>query len=107
MWGGEVPVAGPWLCFTAKEANSTVKLNKNDSPGASGSPPTISLEYSTDGSAWNDYTWSGKDGAVLTLASVNDKVYMRAKTDNSNLANGISHWHQFSMTGKIAASGSI
>ena len=75
IWGGEEPVpVGDWLCFTAEEANSTVKLNKV------GSPAAISLEYSYDGSSWADYTWSGNTGATLTLATVGAKVYMRAKS---------------------------
>ena len=45
IWGGEEPVpVGDWLCFTAEEANSTVKLYKYNS-GA----PTLDIETSTDG----------------------------------------------------------
>ena len=77
VWGGEEPApVGDWLCFTAEQANSTVKLNK------SGYPAAISLETSTDGSAWTDYSWYGNTGDILTLANVGDKVYMRAKTEN-------------------------
>ena len=77
MWGGEEPVPTVnALCFTAEQANSTVHLDKN------GSPDAISLETSTDGSAWTDYSWSGNTGDTLTLANVGDKVYMRAKTEN-------------------------
>lgn len=77
VWGGEepAPTTEP-LCFTATQANSTVHLDKN------GSPDAISLETSTDGSTWTDYTWSGSTGDTLTLANVGDKVYMRAKTEN-------------------------
>lgn len=48
----------------------------------SGSPGTIYLETSTDGSNWTDYSWTNKSGDALTLANVGDKVYMRAKTEN-------------------------
>lgn len=69
------PVDTP-LTFTATQANSTVKLNKV------GSPRAISLETSTDGRTWTDYSWTDKTGDTLTLANVGDKVYMRAKTEN-------------------------
>ena len=69
-----------WLCFTAEEANSTVHLDKV------GSPDAISLETSTDGSTWTDYSWSTNTGNTLTLTNVGDKVYMRAKTDNQTIS---------------------
>lgn len=78
MWGGEepTPVTGPWLCFTATQANSTVRLDKV------GSPDAVSLETSIDGSSWTDYSWTDSTGDTLTLANIGDKVYMRAKTEN-------------------------
>ena len=89
------------LCFTAEEANSTLHLDK------SGSPNAISLETSTDGNTWTDYTWSGNTGVTLTLTNVGDKVYMRAKNENQTIASSIQNYYQFVMTGKIAASGNI
>lgn len=74
-WTKKEPAATP-LCFTAEEANSTVRLDKN------GSPAAISLETSTDGSTWTDYSWTGSTGDTVTLTSVGDKVYFRAKTEN-------------------------
>lgn len=102
VWSGEEP--GPvadWLCFTAEQANSTVRLDK------SGSPNAISLETSTDGSTWTDYSWSGNTGDTLTLANAGDKVYMRAKTENQTIGSSLSKYYKFVMTGKIAASGNI
>ena len=102
IWGGEEPgPVGDWLCFTAEEANSTVHLDKAGSPGA------ISLETSTNGSTWTDYSWSGNTGDTLTLANVGDRVYMRAKTENQTIGNSTWSYYKFSMTGKIAASGNI
>lgn len=72
-------VAAP-LCFTAGQANSTVRFDKVGSPNA------ISLETSTDNTTWTDYTWSGNTGATLTLANVGDKVYMRAKNRNTTIS---------------------
>lgn len=84
-WTGEEPApAADWLCFTAEQANSTVQLNK------SGSPAVISLETSTDGTTWTDYSWTDKTGDTLTLANVGDKVYMRAKTENSTIGSSNS-----------------
>lgn len=103
VWGGEEPgPVGDWLCFTATQANSTVRLDKV------GSPAEISLETTAaDGITWRDYYWSGTTGIVLTLANVGDKVYMRAKTENSTIGSSSSNYYKFVMTGKIAASGNI
>ena len=104
VWGKSAPPTPPtgdWLCFTATQANSTVRLDKN------GSPDAISLETSTDGSTWTDYSWSGNTGDTLTLANVGDKMYMRAKTENQTIGSSTSNYHQFKMSGKIAASGNI
>lgn len=89
------------LCFTAMQANSTVQLDK------AGSPDVISLETSTNGSTWTDYSWTDSSGDTLTLANVGDKVYMRAKTENQTIGNSNPNHYKFTMTGKIAASGNI
>lgn len=102
IWSGEEPApVGDWLCFTAEQTNSTVRLDK------SGSPNTVSLETSTDGSNWTDYSWSGSIGDTLTLANVGDKVYMRAKNENLTFSSSGSGYYNFKMTGTIAASGNI
>ena len=91
------------LCFTAKEANSTLRLDKVGSPNA------ISLETSTDGNTWTDYSWTENTGDTLTLANMDDKVYMRAKTENQTIGSYDSdyYYYKFVMTGKIAESGNI
>ncbi len=43
------PTKLPWLCFTAEEAGSTVRLRK------AGSPTSVNIETSTDWSTWTDY----------------------------------------------------
>lgn len=86
------------VCFTAEQANSTVKLYKYNS-GA----PTLDIETSTDGSTWSAYT----QGTVLTAANIGDKVYFRAgSTGNSTMSNA-SNTNRFAITGKMAASGDI
>ena len=98
VWTNEpAPAAGPWLCFTASQASSSVMLS------AVGSPDAVSLETSEDGSSWSDYTV----GDTLTLADVGDKVYMRAKAENSTLSKNNSNYYKFVMTGTIAASGNM
>lgn len=92
---------GDWLCFTAEQADSTVHLDKKSSPDA------ISLETSTDGSTWTDYSWTDSTGDTLTLANVGDKVYMRAKGENPTIGTSNINYYKFVMTGKIAASGNI
>lgn len=69
----------PWLCFTAEEANSTIRLDKV------GTPDAISLETSTEGTTWTDYGWTDLSGDTLTMTNIGDKVFMRAKTENTTL----------------------
>ena len=95
------PVVSDALCFTAEEANSTLHLDKVGTPNA------ISLETSTDGSTWKDYTWAENTGSKYTNLNVGDKVYFRAKTENQTIGSSDSNYYQFVMTGKIAASGNI
>ena len=89
------------LCFTAKQANSTLRFDKVGIPNA------ISIETSVDGKTWKDYSWADKTGDTLTLANVGDKVYMRAKNENQTIGSSSSKYYKFKMTGKIAASGNI
>ena len=89
----------PGLTFTAEEANSNVRMYKSRA-----SAPDVSLEYSTDGTTWNDFIVGS---TVVTLANVGDQMYLRAKTTNNTFATASTRYNHFSMTGKIAASGSI
>ena len=103
IWPEEQPpVTNDWLCFTAQEANSTVRLDKNNS-----SLSSVSLETSYDGSNWTDYSWTNSTGSTLTLANVGDKVYMRAKNENLSFSASGSQYYNFKMTGTIAGSGNI
>ena len=97
------------LCFTAKEAGSTVKMV------AEGEAPKVSLEYSTDGNNWSPFVVSkeGVEGTTVILANVDDKMYMRA-TSAGNTGMGCYSvgyqgftYNRFMMTGKISASGNV
>lgn len=91
------PIPQNLLCFTAKEANSSIVLNK------SGFPDSIELVYSTDKETWTDYTI----GQVILLDNIDDKIYMRAKTSNATISKSITNYYKFTMTGKISVSGNI
>ena len=85
------------LRFTAKEANSSVRLNKV------GSPTELQLEYRTNtNTTWQNYTL----GTQINLVNIDDWVEMRNQ-GLQTLNNTDRNYHQFAMTGKIAASGNI
>ena len=85
------------LIFTAQEANSSVTLNKV------GSPTELQLEYRTNTKVeWQNYVL----GTTINLANIDDWVEMRNQ-GLQTLNNTNSNYHQFAMTGKIAASGKI
>lgn len=85
-----------YLCFTAREPNSTIQLN------ATGRAPNVSLEVSTDKKSWITFN-AGQD--IFTLTNVDDKVFFRG--NNERFSNSTSRYWSFVMTGKIAASGNI
>jgi hypothetical protein len=91
----EGPAPDNWLCFTAEEAGSQVWYTNEhgDSPD---------VHYSIDGGE----TWSPLyRGDRITLENVGDKVYL--KGDNAGGFSHVGMHNSFSMTGKIAASGSV
>ena len=88
-----------WLCLTAKENNSTVRLDKV------GEPPAINLEVSTDGVTWYTYVWDSTTGATITL-STNGKVYFRGENETIQQYS-YTNMYQFVMSGNIAATGNI
>ena len=91
-----------YLKFTAKQSNSTVKLNR---VGTSTSLTNASVEYSTDdGTTWNTYTVSTASTAI-SLASVGSSVLFRG--NNERLSYAASNYHKFVMTGQIEASGDL
>ena len=82
------------LTLTALAAGSKVTLNKV------GSPPNVSLEYSTGG-AWTTYTI----GTEITLASAGN--YIKFRGDNSTFTKEETIYYRFSMSGTIEASGNV
>lgn len=88
----------PYLCFTAEEANSTVKLIKN------WSPTEVILEISTDWNTWTDYTiWD-----TITLANIGDKIYWRNKSETvTGFSTSASSRYTFSIWWKAGCSWDI
>ena len=85
------------LCFTAEEANSSVKLLLNGSSKIEGFK---GLEYKLNDGIWTSY----KMGLIIKLTNVGDKVYMRAvAAGNSRMAISDSSYYNFVTKGKIAA----
>ena len=82
------------LTLTALTNGAKVTLNKV------GSPPDVSLEYSTGG-AWSTYTI----GTEITLASAGD--YIKFRGDNNTFSTTFNDYYQFSMSGTIGASGNV
>lgn len=89
-----------YLCFTAVQSNSTIRLDKV------GSPSAVSLEYSTDKINWTAYTWSGNTGATITLATLYSRVWFRGDNATFSYYNNTKAYN-FVMSGKIYASGNI
>ena len=87
-----------YLCFTAEEANSSVLLKKD------GEQESIGLEYSSDRIHWNDFIVGT---TKVTLSTVGEKFYLRAKGENETLSKGLSGCYHFKMEGKVAASGNV
>ena len=87
--GGSTP-----LTLTALTAGSKVTLNKF------GSPPAVSLEYSTGG-AWATYTM----GTEITLTSAGD--YIKFRGDNNTFSTTANDYYRFAMWGTIGASGNV
>ena len=106
------------LCFTAQQAKSTIILNGDWSSSSGSSDPyssdpygggsstyKVNLEYKLEGSTNKD--WSRYTGQTITLANVNDKMYMRAMTGGNTTISSTGQSYSFKMNGKIAASGNI
>ena len=77
------------LCFTAVNDGATIALKCNGN-----NLKTATFETSTDGQNWSDYIYATN----ITLTNVGDKVYFRAKADNTNIVRNSSNYLQFTTT---------
>ena len=77
------------LCFEAVDAGATVALKCNGN-----NLKTAAFQTSIDGQNWSDYTYE----TGMTLANAGDKVYFRAKTDNTSIVRDYDNYLQFTTT---------
>ena len=89
------------LCFEAVDAGATIVLKcyGNNLKNAT-------FQTSTDGQSWSDYTYA----TSITLTNAGDKVYFKAKTDNTAIVRTASNYLQFTSTQsakKVKVSGNI
>ena len=88
--------AANYLTFTAEEDSSSFGIvNKNNTPD---------VQYSLDdGATWTDLV----GGTEVTLVSKGDKALLRGDNPEGFSKEAYSKYSSFTMTGKIAASGSV
>lgn len=89
----------PCLCFVAEQTGSSVAM------AATGTPPSVNLKYSTDLDEWLDFT---PGTTTVSLPTPGSKIWMKAGNGgNSTFSSGGSVYWRFSISGKVAAYGSI
>ena len=90
------------LCFEAVDAGATIALKCNGN-----SLKTATFQTSTDGQSWFNYTYA----TSITLTNAGDRVYFRAKVDNTEIARDkILNLLQFTTTQeakKVKVSGNV
>ena len=89
------------LCFEAVGAGATIALKCNGN-----NLKTATFQTSTDGQSWSDYTYATN----VTLANAGDKVYFKAKADNTAIARTSSNYLKFTTaqdTKKVNVSGNV
>ena len=93
-------MAGDW-----SSSSGSSDPYSSDPYGGGSSTYKVNLEYKLEGTTtqgWTRYT-----GQWITLANVNDKMYMRAMAGGNTTISSGGYYYNFEMTGKIAASGNI
>ena len=92
------------LCFEAVDAGATIALKCNGN-----NLKTATFQTSTDGQNWTDYTY--ETNITLTIEEdVSNKVYFRAKEDNTSIGRDFYNYLQFTTTQpskKVKVSGNI
>ena len=90
------------LCFEAVDARATIVLKCYGD-----SLKTTTFQTSTDGQNWSDYKYA----TSITLINAGDKVYFKAKTDNTSIVRDWSNnYLQFTTTQsakKVKVSGNV
>ena len=96
-WTAIEPIDPNMLRFTANQANSTIRLVKVNK-----FPIEIKLYTSTDGTNFTQW-----DGSTITLANVNDKLYMYGDNAYFAYATRLDACNSFSLNGDISVDGDI
>ena len=89
------------LCFEAVDSGATIALKCNGNELW-----TASFQTSTDGQNWSDYVYE----IIVTLTNAGDKVYFRAKADNTSIVRDEFNYLQFTTTQeakKVKVSGNV
>ena len=92
------------LCFEAVDDGATIALKH-----IGNNFKNVTFQTSTDGQNWTDYTHETN----ITLAKTDDKtdkVYFRAKADNTSIVRSSSNYLQFTTTQvakKVKVSGNV
>ena len=89
------------LCFEAVDSGATIALKCNVN-----NLKTATFQTSTDGQNWSDYTYE----TSITLTNAGDKVYFKAKSDNTAIVRDYSNYLQFTTTQntkRVKVSGNI
>ena len=71
------------LCFEAVDSGATIALKCNGN-----NLKTATFQTSTDGQNWSDYTYATN----VALANAGDKVYFKAKADNTAIVRNLSNY---------------
>ena len=77
------------LCFEAVDSGATIALKCNGD-----NLKTATFQTSTDGQNWSDYTYATN----VALANAGDKIYFRAKADNTAIVRNAYTYLQFTTT---------
>ena len=89
------------LCFEAVDAGASIALKCNGN-----NLKTSTFQTSTDGQSWSDYAYE----TGIALANAGNKVYFRAKTDNTAIARDYYNYLHFTTTQsakKVKVSGNV
>ena len=89
------------FAFVAVDAGATIALKCNGN-----NLKTATFQTSTDGQNWTDYTYA----TSITLTNAGDKVYFKAKADNTAIVRNNSNYLQFTTTQsakKVKVSGNV
>ena len=95
-WTVESDAGASYLTFVST-GESTVSLVKN------GDPALITLEYSTNDSAWTPYTI----GETISLLDGEKLMFRAGKDGNDYFSLNSSHYYNFKISGSVAAKGNI